>query len=123
MIKKNRDHVITIKLSITPSDVNQQEQRRQRGGRRRKDSPRREDTVKHRIALSDDVFDVIDSERKPGETWNDVIVRLLKERTKLIVQLQRQLDKILKSETLDQYIPKPATPAAVLQMTPLTIYQ
>lgn len=71
------------------------ERRRQRGGRPRKGKPLRTDTVKHRIALTDDLYALIAVERQEGETWNDVILRIFKERTQQIATLQKKLDAYL----------------------------
>jgi len=109
-------------MSIVPSDTRKHGQP-QRGGRLKKGVPRNQHRVKHSVKLNDELFDIIDAERRPGETWNDVILRRFREAATMSTQLRNQLKKILQSETLDQYFPKPATPAAALNMTPLTFYQ
>lgn len=67
--------------------------RRRRGGRKTYGSAFR-DPVRHHIVLNDQVYAIIESERKPDETNNECLLRLFTEKTKEIERYRKKVDAL-----------------------------
>lgn len=67
--------------------------KRQRGGRRRDTDPPY-NKVRHHLVVDDDFYDMIEAERRPYETNNDVLWRIFRERTDKIRDFRKKVDAL-----------------------------
>jgi hypothetical protein len=65
--------------------------------RRKGRRPTPDRTLTVSLIISQELKDLLDSEKLPTERYNDTILRMLRERTEKIAELRRQVDVLIQT--------------------------
>ena len=84
-----------FRIPYTEMHYNKYRDSDSRGPKGRK---RRADALRIPMRISDQLKDMLDVEKEPKERYNDTIVRLLRNRTAKIAELQKKVDALLQEQ-------------------------
>lgn len=76
--------------------IGKERRSRQRGGRHKSGMPRHKpNVVRHHVALDDELWNLLESWRRPDETYNDTLWRVFREINFEKVELRKKVDALL----------------------------